>query len=107
MRGWIYARSRTRTVFKSARVTFVFNHLLRRRLLRRRLLRRRLLLLLFELAPERSCDELVVVALHRRELRSQAADVGGSRGDRRHCRHCCNPQGSLLDLPVICPLDMG
>ena len=68
-------------------MTFVFNHLLRRRLLRRHLLRRRLLLLLFELAPERSCDELVVVALGRRMIRSQAADTGGSRGDRRHCRH--------------------
>ena len=76
-----------RTAFKSARVAFVFNHLLRRRLLRRHLLRRRLLLLLFELVPERSCDELVVVALGRRMIRSQAADIGGSRGDRRHCRH--------------------
>ena len=81
---------------QSARVAFVFNHLLRRRLLRRRLLRRLLLLLLFELDPERSCDELVVVALRRRELRSQAADVGGSCGDRRHCRHCCNLNSKLV-----------
>ena len=45
-----------------------------------------------ELVAERSCDELAVVALRRRELRSQAADVGGSRGDR----HCCNLK-ALLD----------
>ena len=52
-----------------------------------------------ELVAERSCDELVVVALRRRELRSQAADVGGSRGDRRHCRHCCNLKADH-DLPA-------
>ena len=47
----------------------------------------------------RSCDELVDVALRRRELRSQAADVGGSRGGRRHCRHCCNLKADH-DLPA-------
>ena len=36
----------------------------------RRLLRRRLLLLLRELVAERSCDELAIVALRRRELAS-------------------------------------
>ena len=101
MRGWICARSRTRTAFKVL-VWPLFNHLLRRRLLRRRLL-----LLPRGSASHNFSDELVVVSLRRRELHSQAADVGGSRGDRRHCRHWCNPQGSLLDLPVICPLDMG
>jgi hypothetical protein len=31
-------------------------------------------------------------------------DVGGSRGDRRHCRHCCNPKAHRgnLGLPVVC-----
>ena len=43
----------------------------------------------------------LVVALRRRELRSQAADIGGSRGDRRHCRHCCNLKAHWGNL--ICP----
>ena len=62
-------------------VWHLFNHLLRRRLLRRRLLRWRLLLLLRGSVSHSFSDELVVVALRRRELRSQAADVGGSRGE--------------------------